>query len=251
MVIKVKSTFHHSDINARRSGQIGVSMKNPVIIKSFPNGLSLYLDETLPFEMLLEEIAVKFKESAQFFKDAHMGISFEGRKLTEEEERIILDVISVNSSLNIICVIGKDDETNQNYIRALQQLEFHQHEMENIGQFYKGTLKDGQMLETENSIIVMGDVYPGACIISKKDIIVLGGLYGQAYAGGNGLDNHFVVALEMSPEKLKIGEFKYKTSEKQSKWSIKPKIQPKIAYVKDSRVVMDAITKELLNALPI
>ena len=93
MVIKVKSTFHHSDINARRSGQIGVSMKNPVIIKSFPNGLSLYLDETLPFEMLLEEIAVKFKESAQFFKDAHMGISFEGRKLTEEEERIILDVI--------------------------------------------------------------------------------------------------------------------------------------------------------------
>ena len=105
--------------------------------------------------------------------------------------------------------------------------------------------------ETENSIIVMGDVYPGACIISKKDIIVLGGLYGQAYAGGNGLDNHFVVALEMSPEKLKIGEFKYKTSEKQSKWSIKPKVQPKIAYVKDGRVVMDAITKELLNALPV
>ena len=82
-------------------------MKNPVIIKSFPNGLSLYLDETLPFEMLLEEIAVKFKESAQFFKDAHMGISFEGKKLTEEEERIILDVISANSSLNIICVIER------------------------------------------------------------------------------------------------------------------------------------------------
>ena len=70
-------------------------------------------------------------------------------------------------------------------------------------------------------------------------------------AGGNGLDHHFVVALEMSPEKLKIGEFKYKSSEKQSKWSIKPKVQPKIAYVKDGRVMMEAITKELLNALPI
>lgn len=226
-------------------------MKNPVIIKSFPSGLSLYLDEEMAFESLLDEIALKFKESAHFFKDASMGISFEGRNLTTEEERKILDVIALNSSLNIVCIIGKDDETNQNYVRALQQFAFHQEEIENAGQFYKGTLKDGQILETENSIIILGDVYPGASIISKKDIVILGGLYGQAYAGGSGMEGHFVVALEMSPEKLKIGEFKYKTSEKQSKWSIKPKIQPKIAYVKDGRVMMEAITKELLNALPI
>ncbi len=226
-------------------------MKNSVIIKSFPNGLSLYLDNEMPFSALLDEIALKFKESAHFFKDATMGISFEGRVLEPEEERMILDVISANSSLNIVCIIGKDDETNQNYVRALQQLIFRQEEMENAGQFYKGTLKDGQILETENSIIILGDVYPGACIISKKDIVILGGLYGQAYAGGSGLDGHFVVALEMSPEKLKIGEFKYKTSEKQSKWSIKPKVQPKIAYAKDGRVIMETITKELLNALPI
>ncbi len=228
-----------------------ILMKNPVIIKSFPNGLSLYLDEEIAYDRLLEEIALKFRESANFFKDARMGISFEGRKLTEEEEREIIDVICANSSLNIVCIIGKDDETNQNYVKALQQLIFHQQEMENAGQFYKGTLKNGDILETENSIIVLGDVYPGACIVSTKDIVVLGGLYGQAYAGGNGLDGHFIVALEMSPEKLKIGEFKYKTSEKQSKWSIKPKIQPKIAYVRDGRVIMDAITKELLNDLPI
>lgn len=226
-------------------------MKNPVIIKSFHNGLSLYLDDEMEFEELLNEIAFKFKESSHFFKDAKMGISFEGRKLSEEEERKIVDVITENSSLNVVCIIGKDEETNQNYIRALEQLAFHQSEVSNTGQFYKGTLKDGQILETENSIIVLGDVYPGACIISKKDIIVIGGLFGQAYAGGNGLDGHFVVALEMSPSKLKIGEFKYKTSEKQSKWSIKPKVIPKIAYVNDGHVIMEAITKELLNDLPI
>lgn len=226
-------------------------MKNPVIIKSFPNGLSLYLDDEIPFDKLLEEIAAKFKESAHFFKDAKMGLSFEGRELTEEEEHKIINTITANSALNIVCVIGKDDETNQNYVRALRQLAFHQQEMENAGQFYKGVLKDGQILETENSIIVLGDVYPGACIISNKDIVILGGLYGQAYAGGNGMEGHFVVALEMSPEKLKIGEFKYKTSEKQSKWSIKPKVQPKIAYVKDGRVIMETITKELLNDLPV
>ena len=31
-------------------------MKNPVIIKSFPNGLSLFLDEEMSFDKLLEEI---------------------------------------------------------------------------------------------------------------------------------------------------------------------------------------------------
>lgn len=225
-------------------------MKNAVIIKSFPNGLSIFLDSELPFSQLLEEIAVKFSESANFFKDASMVLSFEGRVLSDQEERQIVDIISANSRLKIVCIMGKDEETERNFVKALQQLSFHQEVMENAGQFYKGTLKDGQILETENSIIVLGAVYPGACIISSKDIVVLGGLYGQAYAGGNGEEGHFVVALEMSPEKLKIGDFKYKTSEKQSKWSIKPKIQPKIAFVNDARVKIEPITKELLNDLP-
>ena len=226
-------------------------MKNAVIIKSFQNGLSIFLDDEIPFSKLIEEIAFKFREAAHFFKDASMVVSFEGRELSDQEERQIVNTITANSSLNVVCIMGKNEETNKNYVKALQKLSYHQQVMENAGQFYKGTLKDGQTLETENSVIVLGDVYPGSSIISSKDIVVLGGLYGQAYAGGNGDEGHFVVALEMSPEKLKIGDFKYKTSEKQSKWSIKPKIQPKIAFVQDQRVVIEPITKELLNDLPV
>ena len=226
-------------------------MKNPVIIKSFQNGLSIYLDDEMPFAQLLEEIAFKFKESAHFFKDASMVLSFEGRNLSDQEERQIVNTITANSALNVMCIMGKNEETNKNFVKALQKVTYHQQAMENAGQFYKGTLKDGQVLETEHSMIVLGDVYPGASIISNKDIVVLGGLYGQAYAGGNGDEGHFVVALEMSPEKLKIGDFKYKTSEKQSKWPIKPKVQPTIAYVQDGRVIIEPITKELLNDLPV
>ena len=226
-------------------------MKNPIIIKSFPNGLSIYLDEEIPFSELVEEIAFKFRESAHFFKDASMVVSFEGRELSDQEERQLVNTICANSDLNVVCIMGKNEETNKNYVKALQKLSYHQQILENAGQFYKGTLKDGQTLETENSVIVLGDVYPGASIVSNKDIVILGGLYGQAYAGGNGEEGHFVVALEMSPEKLKIGDFKYKTSEKQSKWTIKPKIQPKIAFVKDQRVIIEPITKELLNDLPV
>lgn len=226
-------------------------MKNAVIIKSFQNGISVYLDETLGFDDLLTEVAFKFRESSHFFKDARMALSFEGRTLSEMEERRILDAISANSDVHIVCIVGKDEETNQNYMKALQQLEYGHDESDNDGHFYRGTLKNGQILETESSIVVLGDIYPGSSIISTKDIVVLGGLYGKAYAGGNGSEGHFITALEMSPEKLQIGDFKYKNNDRQIKWSIKPKIQPKIAYVKNNRVVVEPITKELLSDLPI
>ena len=53
----------------------------------------------------------------------------------------------------------------------------------------------------------------------------------------------------MSPEKIKIGDFRYKPQEKQ-RWSIKPKVQPKVAYVKDKHIVIEPITKDLLENLP-
>ena len=104
------------------------------------------------------------------------------------------------------------------------------------------------MLETDNSIVILGDVYPGCAVISTKNIIVLGGLYGEAYAGGNGQQNAYIVALEMEPERLKIGDFKYKAGTKQSKWGIRPKVQPKIAFEKNGKIIMEPLTKDLLDS---
>ena len=223
-------------------------MDGTVVIKGFKAGIILVLNPDTSYETLKKDIADKFRASAAFFGEAAKAVSFKGRDLTDEQKMEIVDIIQANCSLSILCIMEDDPETEAAFQKTIERkLE---QDYSNTGQFYKGTLKDGQILETENSIIVLGDVYPGACIISSKDIVVLGGLYGQAYAGGNGEEGHFVVALEMSPEKLKIGDFKYKTSEKQSKWSIKPKIQPKIAYVNDARVKIEPITKELLNDLP-
>lgn len=226
-------------------------MKNSVIIKSFPSGIVLHLDGEIPFSDLLLEIAVKFRESSGFFKDAKMALSLKGRKLTEEEEKQIINTISDNSKIDIICLVGEDDDTEKTFVKALIRSGHARGEEDGSeGQFYKGTLKNGQVLETESSIVILGDVYPGSAVISARDIIVLGGLYGEAYAGGSGSEGHYVAALEMSPEKLKIGDFKYSTKEKTNKWSIKPKVQPKIAYVKNDKVVMDSLTKELLSELP-
>ena len=226
-------------------------MKQSVIIKSFPNGIVLHLSEADTFEEILQETAIRFRESRDFFKDAKMALSITGRKLTEEEENTLLNIISENSDIHILCLVSDDEDTDSMFIKAISETDFSEDGNGNsAGQFYKGTLKNGEVLETEYSIVILGDVYPGSAIISARDIIVLGGLYGEAYAGGNGSDGHYVAALEMSPEKLKIGDFKYHAKEK-SKWGIKPKVQPKIAYVKNKKIVMDSLTKELLSDMPL
>ena len=216
------------------------------MIKSFSNGIALHLDAEMPFEELLQEIAYKFSEARAFFGKASMALSIEERQVTGAEEIRILETIRQNSDLNIICIVGKDEATNKNFIRALAHMEKKLSGGED-GQFMKGSLKNREVLETENSIIILGDVYPGSAVISAKNIIILGGLYGEAYAGGNGQEGAFVAALEMEPERIKVGDFKYKPATKQSKWGIRPKVQPKIAYVKNNKVVFEPLTKEVLS----
>ena len=221
-------------------------MKDAVLIKSFPNGINLVMREDAEMDEILRELAAKFSEARNFFGTSSMALSMEGRKLTEQEEIHILETIRENSNVRIACIVGHDDEKDKNFIKALQHME-KKFSTEEEGQFYKGTLKNREVIETENSIVILGDVYPGCAVISAGNIIVLGGLYGEAYAGGSGREECYIVALEMAPERLKIGDFKYKTNAKQSKWGIRPKVQPKIAHLKNGKIIFDPLTKELLG----
>ena len=71
-------------------------MKDNILIKKFPNGIKIHLNPELDFESLLKEVALKFSQSRQFFRDARVALSFEGRALSEEEERSIISTIQQN-----------------------------------------------------------------------------------------------------------------------------------------------------------
>ena len=222
-------------------------MRNAVKIKSFPNGIALYLSAEIPFDRLLEEIGYKFSNARNFFGSATMVLSIEGRQVDDMEELRILDVIRENSDLNIACIAGRDENINKNFIRALAETEEEAPPPETGGQFFKGDLKNRETLETENSIIILGDIYSVSTVISAKNIIILGALRGKAYAGGNGREGAFIAAFEMEPERIKIGDFKYISDTKQSKWGFRPKVRPKIAYVKNDRIIFEPLTKDLLS----
>ena len=222
-------------------------MKNSFVIKSFQNGINLKLNPDVPFEQLLQDIGQKFSESRSFFGTASVAISIDGRALSQEEEVSIIDVINENSDLSIICIVGKDDVQNNNFIKALQTLQS-KLPSNDYAQFYKGSLRDNDVIEMEDSIIVMGDVNPGCVVASGKNIIVLGGLYGEAQAGMETGESAYIIALEMEPTTLSIGNFKYRPMKK-SKWKIQSKVQPKVAIVNGNNVEVLPLTKDILGSL--
>jgi septum site-determining protein MinC len=231
-----------------------MDVKNSVVLKSFPNGISIHVADDIPYEQLLNDIAVKFREADSFLKNASVVISIEGRKFTSLQEREILDTITENSHLKVLCITGNDEEQKLKFAGIQESLTFHKEE--NFGQFYKGSLKNGQSIETEQSIIILGDVSSGCNIYSNKDIVVLGTLAGSAYAGAGGNSSHFVAALGMAPEMLRIGDYSYKPPKAShpfgflkfgKKDNFDNKNTPMIAYVYKSEINLKPITKELLD----
>ena len=217
------------------------------VLKSYPNGITVILSNEIDFEELLVEVQAKFQEAAPFFKKAKLAVSFEGRELARDEEERLLDAIEQNSEIQVICVVGKDEESNIAYLKAIEKLACGQ-EDRNSCKFYQGSLKDGQVLETKDSVVILGDVNPGCVVLSAKDIIILGGLYGEAHAGVDGDATRFVFALEMSFERLKIGNLRYRMSqEKRSFWPVKPKVEPKIAMVEDETIVLKPYQKNTIE----
>lgn len=228
-------------------------MSQTVILKSNKYGINLILDKDVEFEQLLSDIIAKFEEAESFFKEAKMALSFEGRKLSQEEEYRIVEAISTHSSVSIICIIDNDELREQMVKEVIEAQE--EEAAIRTGQFYKGTLRSGQLLECETSIVILGDVNPGAKIISRGNIVVLGSLKGNAYAGAGGNSMAFVAALEMDPVQIKIGDVIGRSADRalweggKKKKKTEPVVEPQVAIVKDDNIYIEPITKGLLNNL--
>lgn len=69
------------------------------------------------------------------------------------------------------------------------------------------TLRSGQRVHHIGSIVILGDVNPGAEVIAGGDIIVLGALRGVAHAGAMGEEDALVVAFRLLPTQLRIAHF--------------------------------------------
>lgn len=217
-------------------------MDNSVIIKGLNNGIIVVLDAEIEFDLLKEKVVKKFRDSSKFLGNAQVALSFEGRKLTEDQQLELLKIISEQSELKIVCLVMDDPQKDALFQKALEQTG--EEKSKTNGQFYKGNLRSGQSLECDTSVVVIGDVNPGASIISQGNIVVLGALRGTVYAGSNGNDKAFVLALDMSPGQIRIADTIARAPDNHDKATTK---EAKIAFLEDGNIYIEPISKKILS----
>jgi len=218
-------------------------MRNAVVIKGNKAGMLVYLDPDLPFEEVILALEKKFRETARFWGTAQMTLTLEGRSLTAEEEFRIVNTITENSNIEIMCLIDSDAKRIERCEKALNEklMEL----SSNTGQFYKGNLRSGDVLESEASVVIIGDVEKGARVIAKGNIIVLGSLKGSVQAGVSGNLNAVVVAFEMAPNQVKISDMNLLKSQKGKSLGR----GPMMILVENGRIFSEPIKKSFLSSL--
>lgn len=215
-------------------------MSSSVKIRGSKHGISVKLDNGASYEDIKRDIASEFKDAEKFLGDEKLAVSFDGKYLTEEQQEELVDIIHQNCNVHIVCIMDQNSEQEKRFQKTVQEtmMEFDA----STGQFYKGHLRSGQVLEFEQSVIIIGDVNPGASIISKGNIIILGSLRGTAYAGASGKKNCFIVAMDMHPIQLRIADVFARASD-----NSKGPSEPRIAFVEDENIYIEPVTKSVLN----
>ncbi|MCR5302778.1 MAG: hypothetical protein K6E49_10115 [Lachnospiraceae bacterium] len=222
-------------------------MREAVTIKSFPNGLKLILNPDMPFEQLYVAFAQKLIESERFLGDAKLVITFDGRKLSDLEERALIEAFGEYTQVTVLCVMERDEKKNEVFIQAANAFS-PSGEVENTS-VYKGTLHAGQNLETEGSIVVLGDVNPGASITAAGSVVVLGTVYGDVYAGVKGDEGAFVAVLDIKCDVITVAGSECTMFTKNAGF-LRKVSGAKIIYIGADGIVCEDITKEFLANIP-
>lgn len=254
-------------------------MRNTVIIKGNRYGISIVLDKETEFSKLLEDLALKLENAEEFFDcEKQLAVTFEGRSLSNEELDQVLSVIENNSRLNIQYVMDENSDLEATFFDIIQTAKAAEPEEkkpepelievtampdiaaapsdwdamedvpakeDNTGMFYKGTLRSGQTLETRDSLVIIGDVNPGANVIAGGNIVIIGALKGSVAAGSNGNTNAFVMALSMEPIQIQIADIIARSSD--TKKASKSKKEAMIASIVNNQICIDPVSKTAIQ----
>ena len=176
-------------------------MSNHVIIKGKNDRLVIALNPDIDFLDICDILKTKILEAKSFIGNSRMAIEFSGRTLTNEEENILIGIITENSNIVISYIFSKrtdsEEEMDLENINPLIE--------EGKTHFFRGTLRSGSKIESDGNVVVLGDVNPSSIIKARGNVIVLGHLNGTVYAGLGGDDRAFIGAIYFNPIQLTIG----------------------------------------------
>ncbi|NLG33437.1 MAG: hypothetical protein GX550_07955 [Syntrophomonadaceae bacterium] len=109
--------------------------------------------------------------------------------------------------------------------------------------FLHRSLRSGQKVRSEGSVLVWGNVHESAEIIAAHDIIILGKLEGIAHAGVYGDLSSVVFALCLAPSQIRIGQVISRNP-----GGLEKPDYPEVAYLEDNTICIKPYnSREMLS----
>lgn len=173
-------------------------MKNCININLKKDIIILKINEDAEYKDIIECLKKKLPELKKLYKDEKTPITVTGKVLKNKEideiQEKIKEKIDVEIDFDMPKTLG---------LSGIRRT-FEQNIATSETKFHRGSLRSGQKMEVEGSIVILGDVNSGAEVIASDNIVVLGNLRGLAHAGAKGNKQAIIAAGNVDTVQIRI-----------------------------------------------
>ena len=169
---------------------IDVSQKNNLVI--------IKINSEANFSDIITQIRKKVIQLKKIYKDEKTPILVTGKVLKNKEIDQIEEIIKTQLEVDVDFDMPKElglSNIKKTFIQEVSNSET---------KFHRGSIRSGQRMEDEGSIVILGDVNSGAEIIAADNIVILGTLRGLAHAGAKGNRKAIIAAGKLDTVQLRI-----------------------------------------------
>ena len=173
-------------------------MKNCVSINLKKNEIVIKLSDNATQREIVEALKKKLPELKKLYKDEKTPITVAGKVLKNREIDEIQELIK--SKIDVEIEFDMPKSLGLSSIKKTFEKEIAISETK----FHRGSLRSGQKLESDGSLVILGDVNSGAEVMASDNIVVLGALRGLAHAGAKGNKQAIIAAGLIDTVQIRI-----------------------------------------------
>lgn len=175
-------------------------MNNYISISIKKNQVVIKVDENAEQREIVSDLKKKIIELKNLYKDDKTPILITGKVLKNKEMDEIQSIIK-----RFINVQIEFDSPKALGLHSIKKT-FYKEVATSETKFHKGSIRSGQRLEFEGSLVIIGDVNAGAEVIAGENIVILGILRGLAHAGAKGNKDAVIEAQEIEALQVRIAD---------------------------------------------
>lgn len=173
-------------------------MKSCITISFGKKAITIKIADKATLEEILESLKKKITEIKKKSEENNTPIRITGKILKSQEieeiKQLLTSKLDIKIEFDIPTAMG---------LHGIKKT-FNKEIESSDTKFYRGSLRSGNRIEYEGSIVVLGDVNHGAEVIASDNIVVLGYLRGMAHAGAKGNKKAIIAAASIEAPQLRI-----------------------------------------------